>query len=169
MLKFKKIWLFLLGIIAIFGFNLQITQWLRDWYPRDHQKTYFSQEKDRPSDWKVDDEEIDKIDSLSQWRKVVDNMDWWIINVDRPDEYKTGLWYALTLIQIAINRILGMLSTVTLVYLIYNGFLVFSAWFDNKNAEKWKKWIRTAAIALAWIALSWLIISLMLRLIKSLA
>lgn len=166
MLKFKKIWLLLLWIMLIFGFNFQNAQWLPT---RDHQKTYFSQEKERPSDWKVDDEEINEKDSLWQWRKVVDDMDWWIINVSKPNEYNTGLGYALTLIQIAINRILGMLSTVTLVYLIYNWFLVFSAWSDNKNVEKWKKGIRTAAIALAWIALSWLIISLMLWLIKSLA
>jgi hypothetical protein len=164
--KFKKIWLFLLGIVVIFGINLQYVQWLPI---RDHQKTYYSQELDRPSDWKVDGEEIDEKDSLWQWRKVVDDMDWWIINVSKPDEYNTWLWYALTLIQIAINRILGMLSFVTLIYLIYNWFLVFSAWSDNKNVEKWKKGIRTAAIALAWIALSWLIISLMLWLIKSLA
>lgn len=165
MLKFKKIWLFILGMVIIFWINLQYTQWLST---RDHLKTYFSQELDRPSDGKVNDEEIDKKDPLSQWRKVVDDMDWWIINVDKPDEYNTGLWYALTLIQIAINRILGILSTVTLIYLLYNWFLIFTSWSDNKNLEKWKKWIRTAAITIAWIAISWLIISFMLRLIKSL-
>ena len=165
MLKFKKIWLFLLGIVIIFWVNLQYAQWLPT---RDHQKTYFSQEKDRPSDPDVDNEPIDKKDPISQWRKVVNDMDEWVINVSKPNEYKTGLWYALTLIQIAVNRILGMLAFVTLIYLLYNWFLIFSAWSNNKNVEKWKKWISTAAIALAWIALAWSIISIMLRLIDSL-
>jgi len=40
--------------------------------------------------------------------------------------------------------------------------LVLTSWSDDKNAEKWKKWIKTAIIAIAWIGLAWLIVSAMI-------
>lgn len=167
MLKLKKIWLFLLGIMVIFGFNFQYTQW---WLhiPRDHYDTW-SQWKERPSDGKIDGEEISTEDPLWQWRKVVDDMDEWILTLDQPEDYTTWLWYALTIVQIAVNRILWMLATITLVYLLYNWFLVFSAWSNEKNVDRGKKWIKNAIIAIAWIALAWLIISAIIRLIWSFA
>lgn len=84
----------------------------------------------------------------------------WILKLPEKSDYTTRLWYALKLIQISINWILGILSTIALIYMLYCGFLVFSSWAGD-NAKKGKKWISTAAIALAWIGLSWLIISAM--------
>lgn len=88
----------------------------------------------------------------------------WILHFKykQKSEYATNLWYALSLIQITINWILWMLSFVALVYMLYCWFLVFSSWSEDKNAQKGKKGISTAAIALAWIALSWMIVSIML-------
>lgn len=165
MLKLKKIWLFLLGIMVFFWFNLQYTEW---WLPvpRDHHDIW-SQWKQRPSDGKIDGTKISSDDPLWQWRKVVDDMDEWILTLDQPEDYTTWLWYALTIVQIAVNRILGMLAFITLIYLIYNWFLIFSAWSDEKNVDKGKKWIKNAIIAIAWIALAWLIISAIIRLIWS--
>ena len=91
----------------------------------------------------------------------------WIINIPQPENYDTSLWYVLALIQIAINWTLWILSLVALIYMIYCGFLVFSSGSGDTNATKGKKWIKTAAIALAWIGLSWLIISVIIWLINN--
>ena len=98
------------------------------------------------------------------WDKSV-----WILHLPQPDTYETKLWYTLALIQIAVNWILGMLAVVSLVYILYCWFLVLSSWSEDKNASKWKSWIKNAAIAIAWIGLSWLIISAMIWFINTMA
>ena len=163
MLKIKKIWLFLVGITAFFGFNLQYVRWLP---VRDHNNTW-SQGRERYSDPQVNNTTISDTDPIWSWSKLIWDKSVWILHLPQPIEYATWLGYALALIQYAINRILGMLSVVTLVFIIYNWFLILSSGADSKNAANWKKWIITAGIAIAWIAISWLIISVILRLIKS--
>ena len=91
----------------------------------------------------------------------------WIVHLDQVENYDTELWYALSLIQITVNWTLWILAIVVFVYMLYNWFLVLSAWSDDKNVSKWKKWISNAAIAIAWIGLAWLIISAMIRFIKN--
>jgi len=168
MLKIKKIWLLLLWIMLIFEFNFQYAQWLRTG-PRDHDNQQRSQNKDRTSIWKIGDEEISGIDDIWSWSKAIADKSLWIINLPQSTDYENELWYVIALVQIAVNRTLWILSFVTLVYLLYNWFLILTSWSDSKNAEKWKKGISSAAIALAWIAISRLIISIMIRLIKSLS
>jgi len=90
----------------------------------------------------------------------------WIIKLPIKDDYTTSLGYVMAMIQTAINWLLGMLAFIALTYMMYCGFLVFSSWTDDKNASKGKKWIWTAAIALAGIGVSWLIISMILWLIN---
>lgn len=92
----------------------------------------------------------------------------WILKFPARSEYSTPLWYALRLIQISINWILWILATVALIYMLYCWFLVFSSWADDKNSQKGRKWISTAAIALAWIGLSWLVVSAMIWFINNL-
>lgn len=166
MLKIKKIWLLLIGITAFLGINFQYARWLPI---RDHNNSNRSQEQERPSDPTIDNTNISKDNPIRSWSKVMWDKSVWILHLPQPGEYETWLSYALALIQYAINRILAMLSLVTLIFIIYNWFLVLSSGADNKNATKWKKWLATAGIAIAWIAISWLIISIMLRLIKSFA
>lgn len=166
MLNLKKIWLFLLGIMVIFWFNFQYAQWLWDWYPRDHQNDAWAQWKDRFSTWKIDEEYISETDSIWSWIYVMWEKSKWILHLPQADEYKTELWYALALVKIAVNRILWMLAFVALVYMLYCWYLILSSWSDEKGAEKWKKWIKSAAIAIAWIGLAWLIISVMIWFIK---
>lgn len=101
-------------------------------------------------------------DGASSFTKLLN----WIVKAPTPWEYQTSLWYVLSLIKYAINRLLWVLSFVALVYMLYCWFLIFSSWSDDKNAQKGKKWITTAAIALAWLWLSWLIISAMIWIIK---
>ena len=100
--------------------------------------------------------------SISEWTTYETDKLEWILQFPERTDYATPLWYALALVKIAVNWILGILSTIALIYMLYCGFLVFSSWASDNNAKKGRKWISTAAIALAWIGLSWLIISAMI-------
>ena len=102
------------------------------------------------------------IDSIEQWIKYENDKQEWVLQFPKKENYSDTLWYAIRLIQVSINWILWLLATVALIYMLYCWFLVFSSWADDKNAQKGRKWIKTAAIALAWIGLSWLIVSAMI-------
>lgn len=172
MLKLKKIWLFILGIVVVFWFNLQITQWQhfrRNPWPstqwlstRDHPTEQWSQKQDRPSDPIIDKQDLTQEDptwiwSESMWKKIM-----WIIHIPQKIDYETELAYVLALIKITINRILWILAFVALVYMLYCWVLVITSWSDDKNAAKGKKWIKNAAIAIAWLGLAWIIVSAMI-------
>ena len=156
----KKFWLLLACLFAIFG--ISFSQWLRS------PSTSWGQTHGN-STGIVDNTTISETWSISQWSNIFSNRLEWIIHIPQSDEYSTSLWYVIALIQIAINRLLWMLAFVALVYMLYNWFLVLTSGSDSKTADKWKKWISTAAIALAWIGLSWLIISAILWLINGIA
>lgn len=106
-----------------------------------------------------------EVKGIHDWNDAASHNILWIIKAPQPDNYTTTLWYVMALVQVSINWLLWILSTVALVYMLYCGFLIFSSGADDKNTSKGKKWIKTAAIALAWIWLSWLIISAMIWLI----
>lgn len=90
----------------------------------------------------------------------------WLITIPKSDDYTTNLWYAMALIKITVNRLLWILATIALIYLLYCGFLIFSSGSWDSGTKKGKAWIKTAIIALAWISLSWLIVSFMIRFIE---
>ena len=146
----KKISLVLFEIIGIFSLNFGFC--LRDWKPKE---IPFTWESTPIISWNI-------IYKPEQWSKTFTDKLQWILHLPQKNGYETSLWYILSLIQIIINRLLWILSFIALVYMLYCWFLVFSAWSDDKNTAKGKKWISTAAIALAWIGLSWLIISAMI-------
>jgi len=157
-----KIWLFLLGIISfcvVPQFSLQA--WLATiWQPS-------TLNQERSSNPKIDEEDISNNDSIWQWSINIWNKSVWILHLPQSDNYETKLGYTLALIQVVINWILGILMFVVLIYVLYCGFLVLSAWSNDNSASKGKSWIKTAAIAIAWIGLSWLIISVMIRFINN--
>ena len=101
-------------------------------------------------------------EDVQQWSKIFSDKLSWILHLPKPEQYTDSLWYVLSLVRISINRILWLLAFVALVYFIYCWALVLFSWSENKNADKGKKWISTAAIALAWIGLSWLIVSVII-------
>lgn len=159
----KKIWLLLAWFSIIFGINFN-SCWALDGGSSLHPEGYTGS---NPS---VNEIAVDGSWSTSQWINTFTNeLSGIINNPDNDsynDSYNTSLWKAIKLIQIAINRILWILALVALVYMLYNWFLVLTSWTESKNADKGKKWISTAAIALAWIGLSWLIVSAIIWLIK---
>ena len=156
MLKLKKIWTFLLWFILLFSSYSEA--WLTTW-PK-------TSEFQWDSTAIMDEKPVDDINEWSHW--FTEHLQW-ILHLPQKDDYPTSLWYVMSLIQISINWLLWILAFIALIYMIYCGFLVFSSWSDDKNAAKGKKWISTAAIALAWIGISWLIISVIIRFITNIA
>jgi hypothetical protein len=85
-----------------------------------------------------------------------------------PDitSHEKALQETLRLIQIIINRFLGMLSLTALIYLLYHGFLMLTAREDGKQFDKGKAGIKVAVIAISGIGISRFIISAIFRLIN---
>lgn len=153
MKKFYKLCVFLLVWLFVFIWSFSDARSVfkqPDWYHHNNQKV-------NPA--KLDDDEMSSIEQSIKYENSKLN---WVLQFPQKSDYTTTLWYALSLIQISINWILWILATVALIYMLYCWFLVFSSWADDKNAQKGRKWISTAAIALAWIGLSWLVVSAMI-------
>ena len=153
----KKIWILVFTIVTFFSF-FNVGYCMK--VPKEFERTSFSWSSTPAVDYEVLSGRIDE-----GAHKFTDHLEWVLIPYEET-EYEDKLWYITSLIQIAINWLLWILAFVALVYMLYCGFLVFSSGADDKNATKGKKWISTAAIALAWIGLSWLIISAMIRFIN---
>jgi len=151
----KKILLFTCTSILLINFS--IWQWIQWWSKIPYE---------RPTDTKSPTVSNEEVEDIGGWSKAASDKVLWIIKVPQPDNYSTSLSYVMALIQIAINWVLWLLSFVALIYMLYCGFLVFSSGSDDKNAQKGRKWIKTAAIALAWIGLSRLIISAIIWIIN---
>ena len=159
MLNLKKIWLSLLGIIVVFWFNFQFVHWLPT---RDSPKSSYWQGDERPTNPAIAETWIDDANPTKQWIKLMWDKTLWILHLPKANNYETELWYLLALIKIAVNWILWILAFVVLIYLLYCGFQVLSAWEDDKGVSAWIKWIKKAAITIAGIWLAWLIISAMI-------
>lgn len=72
----------------------------------------------------------------------------------------------LAYIQNMINRALSFLWFVALIYLLYHGFLMVTAWWDDWQFKKWAKAVRTSVIALIGIAISAFIVNFILYLLS---
>ena len=83
---------------------------------------------------------------------------------DKINDHKRARELTIKKVSDIINYSLGLLGVVSLIYLLYHGFLIMI----TGDMEKGMKGIKNAAIALFGIWMSWLIISLILRLIENL-
>ncbi len=72
-------------------------------------------------------------------------------------------------IKVFINRVLGMLSIITLVILLRWGFQMVTAAWDDAKYKEWMKILKQAWFGLAFIWLSWLIVSVIFRVIAKVA
>lgn len=84
---------------------------------------------------------------------------------DQIFDHNTAKNHTLQLIKNIVNYVLGFLALVALSYLIYNGFLIVTAWGDDTQYKKGIKSLQYAAIAIAWVGASWLIVSFIFWLI----
>ena len=161
MKKINKMWIFMIMMTFVLNLFSGILTYanLNAWDPiRSH--------------WNDDSTPVvsgNNVEEISQWSNSFSERLKWIVYLPEPWNYSTSLWYAIALIQLLVNRILWMLAFIALIYMLYCGFLVLSAWSDDGNAGKGKKWISNAAIALAWIWLSWLIVSVIIWFIRLVA
>lgn len=73
----------------------------------------------------------------------------------------------LKLVQNIVNYTLWIVSLVALIYIIIHWIIMLTAAGDDWKFKKWLKWIKNAAVALAWIWFSRIIISFILRLINT--
>ncbi len=113
-------------------------------------------------------------DPLRQWAYQVVHSDdwlhelWWIIDSDTQiTDHNTALNRTLNIIKSIINYALSLLSLVALIYMIYHGFLMLSAAWDDSRYKNWFKWIKNSIIAIAGIWLSRFVISLIFRIIEN--
>ena len=159
MLKLKNVYMFLVSIMVLF--------WISFTYAEIHIGPQDHRYNDYGDDPQVDSHKLTGANTISEWIDVTSNKAKWILRLPNINDYDTNLWYALALIQITVNWILWMLAFVALIYTLYCWFLILSSWSDDKKASEWKKWIKNAAIAVAWIGLAWLIISAMIWFIET--
>ena len=103
--------------------------------------------------------------SLGQW------WFWWqttIFNPDVPDaenfeeNVAAETWWAnslLNTLKIAINRVLGLLAFIALLFLLYGGFKILIAGTDDAAVGEAQTIVKNAAYGILFIALSWLIVT----------
>ena len=103
--------------------------------------------------------------SLGQW------WFWWqttIFNPDVPDaenfeeNVAAETWWAnslLNTLKIAINRVLGLLAFIALLFLLYGGFKILIAGTDDAAVGEAQTIVKNAAYGILFIALSWIIVT----------
>ena len=72
------------------------------------------------------------------------------------DKGQSGL---MTIIKTAINWVLGLLSLITLVVLLYGGFNMVTAAGDDKKYQSGFTILKQAGVGLAFIAVAWFVVS----------
>lgn len=72
----------------------------------------------------------------------------------------------ITSIKWAINRILGLLALIALVVLLWGGFQMVTAAWDDGKYKKWFKILQQAGMWLIFIWVSWLFVSIIFRLVN---
>lgn len=152
---FKKIWLLILGIVIFWTLNFSFA--LRNPFvkPLPQYKYTVTASGDQVV--------ADGSRTLAQ--KIVG-----IISTPEPiTDHETALNRTIHLIQITINRLLWILATVALIYMLYSGFQIFTSGDSDSGAKKWRQGLKNSAVALAGIGLSWLIVSAILRFINNVA
>lgn len=72
----------------------------------------------------------------------------------------------LTTIKSVINRILGLLALIALIVLLWWGFQMVTAAWDDAKYKKWFKILQQAGMWLLFIWFSWLFVSVIFRLVN---
>lgn len=81
------------------------------------------------------------------------------------DNFENASQITLTFVSGVINRFLGLLSLIALIYLIYHAFMVVIWSSTQTKINDHRKAIYTALIVIIWIWLSWMIVSAMFYLV----
>lgn len=76
-------------------------------------------------------------------------------------------WWLVNVIKSFINWVLGILSLIALIVVLFGGFKMVTAAGDETKYKEWFKILQQAAVWLAVIWLSWFIVSIIFWLIWS--
>lgn len=82
----------------------------------------------------------------------------WLISIPTTN-YNTILGWVLAKIQNFVNRSLGLLALLCVIYLVYNGVMLLIKFDDEKSQSEALNSIKTVAWVIWWIWLTWFIIS----------
>ncbi len=166
----KKIHCHIVSLVFIVGSSLLLTNVFWQWFELWNTSTILN--TDMTDAINTDNWWWTIWDPIREWAyQIVNSSDWnyevwWIIN-DEITDHETALNNTLELITRIINYALGLLSLVALVYLLFHGFMMVTAAWDDAKYKKWLKWIKYAAIALTGIWLSRFIISFIFWIIEN--
>lgn len=154
---FKKIWLLIFGLVVCWTLNFSFA--LRN--PFEKSAPNYDDNNNLTASW-------DNVIAAGA-QAMADPIDGIITTPEPIADHETALNRTIHLIQVAINRLLWILTAVSLIYMLYCGFQIFTSGADDAWTKKWKQWIKNAAVALAGVGLSWLIVSAILRFIEHIA
>ena len=103
--------------------------------------------------------------TASNFEKIIDGGVW--INVGWNQQ---GAWtWFISFVQNGVNWILWILGLITVVIIIWWGFQMVTAAWDDTKYKKWFTIVKQAAIWLVLIGVSWLIVSLVFHFVWSTA
>jgi len=89
------------------------------------------------------------------------------INVSGSEK---GAWtWFISFVQSAVNWILGILWLITVIVLIWGGFQMVTAAWDDGKYKKWFTIVKQSVVGLILIGVSWLIVSLIFSFVWSTA
>jgi len=102
---------------------------------------------------------------------VINDGEWeqdvkWVLDIGEIETHAEAKSSVLNIIKNIINYALAMVSLVALVYLIYHGFLMVTAAWNDEQFKKGLKWIKYATIALIGIGVSRFVISFVFYIIR---
>ncbi len=129
-------------------------------------KTILTNDPDDVVSQDISDSESDSIinagiDAIGGWE--IDG-----IFVGEGIEDNAWAWEKMTEIMSGvINYALWVIGLVALWYMIFNGMVTLTAGADEERAQRGRKGMKVAALAIAGIALSWFIISLLFYILFS--
>lgn len=90
--------------------------------------------------------------------------DIWITSSDNEitnsEEARTA---TMLYVKKIINYFLWLLWLLALIFLLYNWFLIVTAWWNDEKFKNGVKWLKYAAIAIIWVGLSLLFINFIFR------
>lgn len=149
-----KLSLLLLLLVSLYNFSFATMQGF------DTEPSLYTRDKNQV----VWDAWID--DPLRNWTTNISQNIHGIINDEEITSSNQAQERTLDVMKWIINYFLWALTLIALVYILYHGFLMVTAAWDDWKYKKWFQWLRIGIIAIATIWVSWFIISLIFAVIQ---
>ena len=104
-------------------------------------------------------------DPLRQWTKGITSWIEWVAkpDINNSEEAKNN---TLNFIKKIVDYFIWLLAVFSLIYLLYNFFIMLTAAGDDNKYKKWIDWIKLTVLVIVGIWLSWLLISFIFYLVE---